>query len=221
MRSNTRFEKGLEKLSEIDGRAGEEVISSLSEINPALARYTVEFGFGDIYSRSELDLRSREIATVAALTTLGHAQPQLKVHINAALNVGCTPREILEIITQMAVYAGFPAALNASFTAKEVFDERGIVALRAGCFVPTAQVSGRGHRLTFVSSKVSKTLLRAMSLYPYRLLQFSILLLAPLLRISTPPSSCAARRPASKASSSMRLSRPAWLLNHREEVNSP
>ncbi|WP_240312121.1 carboxymuconolactone decarboxylase family protein [Teredinibacter turnerae] len=74
-----------------------------------------------------MDLKSREIATVAALSAMGNAAPQLRVHIHAALNVGCTPEEIVEIITQMSAYAGFPAALNAATAAKEVFIERGII----------------------------------------------------------------------------------------------
>jgi 4-carboxymuconolactone decarboxylase len=121
---NDRFERGLAKLHEIDGEAGERVIEALKDIAPDLARYTIEFPFGDIYQRPGLDLRSREMATVAALTALGTAQPQLKVHIHGALNVGCTRTEIVEIIIQMAVYAGFPAALNGMFAAKEVFAER-------------------------------------------------------------------------------------------------
>ncbi len=116
-----KLQRGLAKLKEIDGEAGEAVIQALQEISPDMARLTIEFGFGEIYSRPGLDLRSREIATVAALTALGNAIPQLKVHIKAALNVGCTKDEIIEIIIQMAVYAGFPAALNAMFAAKEVF----------------------------------------------------------------------------------------------------
>ena len=67
----------------------------------------------------------REIATIAALAALGNAQPQLKVHIEAALNVGCTRDEIVEVFIQMAVYAGFPAALNALFAAREVFERVG------------------------------------------------------------------------------------------------
>lgn len=122
--SDERYERGLKKLKEIDGRAGERVIESLRDIAPDLARYTIEFPFGDIYSRPGLDLKSREIATVAALTALGNAVPQLKVHINGALNVGCTRGEIIEVILQMAVYAGFPAALNGMFAAKDVFSER-------------------------------------------------------------------------------------------------
>ena len=124
---NERFEKGLKKLQEIDGEAGRRVIESLASIAPDLAKYTIEFPFGDIYQRPGLDLKSREIATVAALTALGHCLPQLNVHINGALNVGCKPEEIIETIIQMAVYAGFPAALNAMFVAKEVFLERNII----------------------------------------------------------------------------------------------
>jgi 4-carboxymuconolactone decarboxylase len=117
-----RYTRGWKKLKQIDGEAGENVIESLKDIAPDLGKYTIEFPFGDIYSRPGLDLKSREIATVAALTALGHALPQLKVHINGALNVGCTREEVIEIIIQMAVYAGFPAALNAMTIAKEVFE---------------------------------------------------------------------------------------------------
>ncbi|AXR08440.1 carboxymuconolactone decarboxylase family protein [Salinimonas sediminis] len=123
---NDRYTRGWKKLQEIDGEAGESVIAALNDIAPDLARYTIEYPFGDIYSRPGLDLRSREIATVAALSAMGNAAPQLKVHINAALNVGCTAQEIIEIIIQISVYAGFPAALNAAGVAKSVFSERGI-----------------------------------------------------------------------------------------------
>lgn len=119
-----RYTRGWEKLKEIDGQAGERVIEALGDVAPDLARYTIEFPFGDVYSRGILTLKEREIATVAALTALGNAQPQLKVHIHGALNVGCTRQEVIEIMTQMAVYAGFPAALNGTFAAKEVFMER-------------------------------------------------------------------------------------------------
>ena len=121
--STERYDRGWQKLKEIDGEAGERVIDSLKDIAPDFARYLIEFPFGDIYSRPGLDLKSREIATVAALTAMGNAAPQLKVHIQAALNVGCSRREVVETIMQMAVYAGFPAALNGLFAAKEVFQE--------------------------------------------------------------------------------------------------
>jgi 4-carboxymuconolactone decarboxylase len=119
-----RYERGWAKLKEIDGKAGERVIESLQTIAPDLGKYIIEFSFGDVYSRPGLDLKSREIATVAALIALGNAEPQLKVHIHGALNVGCTRQEIVEVIIQMAVYAGFPAALNAMNVAKAVFEGR-------------------------------------------------------------------------------------------------
>ncbi len=122
--SQDKYQRGWEKLKEIDDEAGERVIESLKNISPDLARYVIEFGFGEIYDRPGLDLKSREIAAVASLITLGSAIPQLKVHINGAINVGCSRQEVIEVILQMGVYAGFPAALNAMFTAKEVFKER-------------------------------------------------------------------------------------------------
>ena len=123
--TESRFERGSRALAQIDGEAGEKVVASLAGIAPDFARYLVEFPFGDIYSRPGLDLRAREIATIAALTAMGNAAPQLKVHIQAGLNVGLERQEIVEIIMQMAVYAGFPAALNGLFAAKEVFGEDG------------------------------------------------------------------------------------------------
>ncbi|MDV1636678.1 carboxymuconolactone decarboxylase family protein [Citrobacter freundii] len=116
-----RFITGQKMLQQVDGKGGEAVVESLKDIAPDFARYLLEFPFGDIYARPGLDLRSREIATVAALTAMGNAAPQLKVHIGAALHVGLTQDEIVEVIMQMALYAGFPAALNGLFAAKEVF----------------------------------------------------------------------------------------------------
>ena len=124
MKNSERYQRGLDKLAEIDGQQGQRVIDSLADIAPDFAKYLIEFPFGDIYSRPGLDLRTRELATVAALTALGNAEPQLKVHIHAALNVGCSREEIVETIMQMAVYAGFPAALNGLFAAKEVFGSK-------------------------------------------------------------------------------------------------
>lgn len=119
-----RFERGWQKLREIDGAQGERVIAAMQDIAPDFGRYIIEFSFGDIYSRPQLDLKSRELGVVAALTAMGTAQPQLAVHIHGALNVGWTEQEVVEIIMQMAVYAGFPAAINGLLLAKQVFAER-------------------------------------------------------------------------------------------------
>lgn len=121
--SLSRLEQSKKNLAAIDGSAGEGVIDALADIAPDFARYLLEFPFGDIYSRPGLDLRAREIATIAALTAMGNCGPQLHVHIRAGLNVGVTREEIVEIIMQMAVYAGFPAALNGLFVAKAFFNQ--------------------------------------------------------------------------------------------------
>ncbi|MCE1163436.1 MAG: carboxymuconolactone decarboxylase family protein [Thiomonas sp.] len=119
-----RYERGWNLLKTIDGEAGERVIASLRDVAPDLASYIIEFGFGDVYARGVLSLKEREIATVAALTALGNAQPQLKVHLHGALNVGCSREEVVEVLIQMAVYAGFPAALNGIAALRDVLAER-------------------------------------------------------------------------------------------------
>ncbi len=77
-----------------------------------------------LHLKLEPKLRDREIATIAALAAMDTAQPQLKVHFEAGLNMGLTQEEITEVLMQMAVYAGFPAALNAISVAKEAFGAR-------------------------------------------------------------------------------------------------
>ncbi len=115
----TRYEQGLAKLAQVDGKAGEEVVSRLGD----LGRYIVEFSFGDIYSREGLSLRDRQIATVAMLTALGGREPQLRLHLGAALNVGLSPQEVEEIILHTVSYAGFPTAINAMRLLQEVLAE--------------------------------------------------------------------------------------------------
>jgi 4-carboxymuconolactone decarboxylase len=111
---------------EVDAEGGERVIESLKDVAPDLGQYVVEFAFGEIYQRPVLDLRQRQLVTITALTTLGGAEPQLEVHINAGLNVGLTAREIVEAILHCVPYTGFPRVLNAIFVAKRVFQERDV-----------------------------------------------------------------------------------------------
>ena len=118
---DARYERGLAKMREMFGPGIDSALKTLAAISPDLQRCLVEFPFGEIYPRSGLDAKTRGMLTVAALTVLGYAQAELKDHIRGALNVGCTRDEILEVIMQMAVYAGFPAALEALRTAASVF----------------------------------------------------------------------------------------------------
>lgn len=122
-----RFARGKTVLDAIDGEAGANVIEALGEVSPELAHQVVAWGFGDIYSRSGLEPRDRQLVTLGMLTALGGCEPQLEVHVNASLNVGLTPQQIVEAMLHAAVYCGFPRALNATFTAKKVFAERGLL----------------------------------------------------------------------------------------------
>ena len=124
---NTRFTQGMEQLKAIDGKGGENVIKSLEDIAPDLGKFIVEFAFGDIYTRGGLTKGEREMITLSSLLTAGGCEPQLKVHINGALNVGISPEKVIETFLQCIPYTGFPKVLNAVFAAKKVFAERGLI----------------------------------------------------------------------------------------------
>jgi len=116
-----RFERGWEKLRELAGEQGERVVEGLKDVAPDLARYVVEFGYGDVYSRGVLDLKQRQLVAIAALTALGGAEPQLEYHIGIALNVGLERAEIVEAIIHCAPFVGFARTLNAARAARRVF----------------------------------------------------------------------------------------------------
>jgi len=124
MPDETRYDLGRAQLKQMLGATGEQALENIAAISPDMARYVVEFVFGDVHTRPGLDVKTREIAAVAALTALGNAAPQLRAHLHGALNVGCSQQEIIELMIEMAVYAGFPAALNGLFAARDVFAER-------------------------------------------------------------------------------------------------
>lgn len=119
----TRFQTGMENLNLIDGTIGGNVITSLEDIAPDIGKYIVEFAFGDIYSREILSLQEREIITLTSLLTSGGCENQLKIHINASLNVGISKEKIIETFIHCIPYVGFPKVLNAVFVAKEIFAE--------------------------------------------------------------------------------------------------
>ncbi len=121
-----RFAHGLDVLDSVDGEAGANVIASLAGIAPELAHQIVAWGFGEIYARPGLAPRDRQLVTLGMLTALGGCEPQLRVHVGAALNVGLSPEQILEALLHSSVYCGFPRALNAVFAAKTVFEQRGL-----------------------------------------------------------------------------------------------
>lgn len=130
MTREEQFETGMAMLRSIDSDSAERVINSLADINPELGHQIVAWGFGEMYSRPQLSPRDRQLVTLSILTTLGGCEPQLNVHVNTALNVGLTPTEIVEAIMHAALYCGFPKALNATFAARKVFEERGLLPIK-------------------------------------------------------------------------------------------
>lgn len=109
-----RYRRGVDIIQQLSSGSLEQFLTSrLAEVAPDFARMAIEFPFGDVYSRDTLSFRDRELVAIAALTAVGHAQPQLRTHVVAALQLGITKAEIVEVIMQTVIYAGFPAALNA------------------------------------------------------------------------------------------------------------
>ena len=121
--NKTRFETGMENLKKIDGDSGNAVIHSLENISPDLGTYIVEFAFGDIYARHGLTLQEREIITLASLLTAGGCEPQLEVHISAALHVGLSKEKIIETFLQCIPYTGLPKVQKAKFTADKLYQK--------------------------------------------------------------------------------------------------
>lgn len=85
----------------------------LKEFDETLPNLITDYAFGSVIARDGMDLKTREMITIASLISLGNATPQLELHLKTALNVGVTKKELLEIIIQMAIYAGIPACMNA------------------------------------------------------------------------------------------------------------
>lgn len=116
-------EIGLENLAKIDGAAAKGVFEALKDIAPDLNDMMLEFGFGTIYNRGVLDFKQREVITITSLLSQGGLENQLRVHIQASLNVGLTQEEIIETFIHCIPYVGFPKVLNAIFIAKEIFTD--------------------------------------------------------------------------------------------------
>ncbi|WP_019123230.1 carboxymuconolactone decarboxylase family protein [Brevibacillus massiliensis] len=120
-----RYQQGMDTLIKMVGEEGAKTIADIRSFFPDFGHTLVAFGFGDLYSRPVLDLKQREMITLTSLITQG-ATEQLSFHVHAALNVGMTPEEILEIVLHCGGYAGFPKACGALNVVKEVFKQREI-----------------------------------------------------------------------------------------------
>ena len=123
--SSEQYQTGMAEIRKQLGPMADGYIRNIKALAPEFAWVNVTFPFAELYTRDVIDLKTRELCTVAALTVQGFSQPELKLHIGAALRCGASRAEVAEIITQMIAYCGFPAATNALMTMKEVFDEAG------------------------------------------------------------------------------------------------
>lgn len=124
--SADRFERGARILKQVNDVETERLLAAFSDVAPNLGRYIVEFAYGDIYSRPELDPSRRELVILGALTALGR-DAEVEIHLHSALNVGLTPTEIVEALVQVLPYAGFPPVQTAVMIARKVFTERGLL----------------------------------------------------------------------------------------------
>lgn len=118
------LERGRELVAKVNPGMEEVLEERYGKYVPGIGASVVDFAYGQQYARPGLDLRSRYLATIAALTALGgQTAPQLRVNIEGALRAGVTREEIGEVIWQMSLYGGFPAAINALNVAVDVFDK--------------------------------------------------------------------------------------------------
>jgi 4-carboxymuconolactone decarboxylase len=109
-----RYLRGVDIAQQLAAGSLEEFLASrVAELAPDFARMAIEFTFGDLYARDVLNLRDREVVAISSLAVLSDTGPHLRNHVRAALRLGVSKCEIIEILMQTALYAGFPAALNA------------------------------------------------------------------------------------------------------------
>ena len=109
-----RYRRGIDMVGLLSAEKTDHFVKSgVAELAPDFARMVIEFAFGDIYSRPGLDLKSRELVAIAALAAKGDCDPQLRLHVESATSVGIASSEVIEVLMQVSLYAGFPASLNA------------------------------------------------------------------------------------------------------------
>ena len=118
---SSRREQALEILKLLDEDAPGQVSANLDAVSPDLFEIIFGFTCTDVLARPGIDLKTREMLTVAALAAMDTAPVQLEFHIRAAMKLGVTREEIVEIILQMAVYGGVPSFMNGIAVAKKVF----------------------------------------------------------------------------------------------------
>lgn len=108
-----RFEEGLKVQKTIFGDLIDQMHKNAPDNQKHIQNYLSAFCFGDFYTRSGLDLKTRELLTLCIVSSIGGCDGQVKAHINGNLKVGNDKNVMLEAITQCLPYMGFPRILNA------------------------------------------------------------------------------------------------------------
>lgn len=120
----TALEKGRTIVAKLNPPLEGQLAEKYDDLLPGFAESLVEWAYGRHYARPGLDVKTRQLCTISALTALGgQTTPQLKINIEHSLSSGASRTEIVEAIWQMAVYGGLPAAINGLNAARAVFDE--------------------------------------------------------------------------------------------------
>ena len=121
-----RYDAGLKTRKEVLGAAYvDKAMASVDDFNQPFVELLNTYCWNDIWNRPGLDRKSRSMLNLAMLIALNRG-PELKLHVNGALNNGLTKEQIREVMLQAAIYCGVPAAVEAFRVAKEVFKERGV-----------------------------------------------------------------------------------------------
>lgn len=141
MGSDDRLQRGWETLTRVNATGAPRVVAELDELAPDLARFVVEFGYGDCYERPTLEPRQRQLVTIGALVAMGGCEEQLAVHVAVALNVGVSPDEVVEAVMHALPYVGFPRTLNAIAVVRSVFERRGVWTSAEWRGAPTLPIS--------------------------------------------------------------------------------
>jgi len=120
-------DKGRGILAEVIGQAyADRRDATTNDFNRPLRRFSETYAFGDIWARPGLERKVRSMLCMAMLTALGKPE-ELKLHVNSAINNGCTVEEIQEVLYQTVAYCGIPAAIEAFKVAEAVLTERGLL----------------------------------------------------------------------------------------------
>jgi len=122
-----RLDSGKAAFNQVYGEgAAEKFLDRRSGLGEDLARFGLEFNFGDVNSRPGIDLATRELLTLATLIGLGGADPQVAGHTRAALRLGISPAQLAELVIHCVQYVGFPRAINAMAVVRDTLAECGV-----------------------------------------------------------------------------------------------